>query len=299
MKVNFMILNESVVLNFEGQTHTIPNTDKRYARVIQAIKAGQLDAIPELVDITRSLEGMVEGMELRDGLLYDNGEALPAQLSDRILRFRDEGLTFAPLFKFWANLKQNPSFNSRLALYKFLEHNGHPLTEEGEFIAYRGVTEDFKDKHTKTFDNAPGAVCEMPREKVDDNPNNTCSHGLHVACFEYAKSFGEKLVEVKVNPKDVVTVPTDYNGTKMRVCRFEVVQEVQEMNTQELYGTPSSPKVEMAEDEHEEEEHEEEEEESWEEEEEEEEESEERFCQHCGHEVDEADHFCRHCGKAL
>jgi len=101
-------------------------------------------------------------------------------------------------------------------LYSFLEHNGHPLTEGGHFIAYRGVTEDFKDMHTRTFNNSPGSVCEMPREEVDDNPNNTCSTGLHVASFKYASDFGPKVVEVKINPKDVVAVPVDYNGIKMR-----------------------------------------------------------------------------------
>jgi hypothetical protein len=76
----------------------------------------------------------------------------------------------------------------------------------------------------------------MARDLVDDNPNNTCSAGLHVACFDYAKGFGSRLVEVKVNPRDVVCVPTDYNGTKMRTCRFEVVAECVKMRTEELYG---------------------------------------------------------------
>ena len=89
------------------------------------------------------------------------------------------------------------------------------------------MTEDFKDKHTKSFNNAPGQVCEIPRSAVDDNPDNTCSHGLHVGGYEYAKDFasGGKLVLVKVNPRDVVAVPNDYNGQKMRVCRFEVLKE--------------------------------------------------------------------------
>ncbi len=110
-------------------------------------------------------------------------------------------------------------------LYRFLEHNGHPLTEDGCFIAYRGVTDDFRDCRTRSIDNSVGSVVEMPREQVDDNPNNTCSYGLHVACFNYAEGFGPKLIEVKVNPKDVVCVPEDYEGTKMRVCRYEVVNE--------------------------------------------------------------------------
>ena len=70
-------------------------------------------------------------------------------------------------------------------------------------------------------------MVSMPRQAVDDNPNNTCSHGLHVCSYEYLKNFtGERLVVCKVNPRDVVSIPTDYNHTKMRVCRYEVIQEI-------------------------------------------------------------------------
>jgi hypothetical protein len=46
----------------------------------------------------------------------------------------------------------------------------------------------------------------------------------------YAQSFAsgdDKILDVEVSPADVVAVPTDYNGTKMRVCRFKVVAESQ------------------------------------------------------------------------
>jgi methionyl-tRNA synthetase len=38
-------------------------------------------------------------------------------------------------------------------------------------------------------------------------------------------SGGDKLLDVEVDPQDVVAVPTDYNGTKMRVSKFKVVSE--------------------------------------------------------------------------
>jgi hypothetical protein len=38
----------------------------------------------------------------------------------------------------------------------------------------------------------------------------------------------------KVNPADVVCVPVDYNGTKMRTCRFQVIQEVSAAATDDL-----------------------------------------------------------------
>lgn len=232
--VNFHVLNNSLVLNYNGKTEVISRSDTRFQRVYEAIKEGRFDDIPALVEIEMHLEGT--GLELRDGLLFDGDSALPEALNKRILAFRDEGLPYKHLLQFWDNVKKNPSFNSRQMLFAFLEHNGHPITQDGCFIAYRGVTEDFKDKHSGKFDNSPGSICEMSRDQVDDNPNNTCSHGLHVACFAYAKDFGSKLVEVKVNPTDVVAVPTDYNGTKMRVCKFEVVQECQGIRTETLYN---------------------------------------------------------------
>jgi hypothetical protein len=238
MKVNYHVLNESVVLNYGGKTVTVAKGDNRYASVINAIREGKFDDIPALVETERSFFG--SGFELRDGLLYEGETPFPSELSDRILKFREVNLPYAPLFKFWDNLKANPSYNARRMMFKFLEHNGHPLTDDGCFIAYRGVSQDLTDKHTGKFDNSPGSVCEMPRDAVDDNPNNTCSSGLHVACFDYAKDFGPRLVEVKVNPKDVVCVPTDYNGTKMRTCKFEVVQECENIRKELVYGDMNS-----------------------------------------------------------
>lgn len=246
-KVNVMILNDSIVVNFDAKTLTVNKADSRYADIIDAFRKGDLAAIPALTDIEKAFKD--DRLTLIDSVVHVDGSALPEELSARLLKFREERLPYDALVKFWDNLKSNPSFNARKMLYKFLEHNGHPLTAEGEFIAYRGVSEDFKDKHSGKFDNSPGSVCEMPRDQVDDNPNNTCSTGLHVACFDYAKDFGAKLVEVKVNPADVVAVPTDYEGTKMRVSRFEVVQEVAVMRTETLYGVIESADSDGLEDE--------------------------------------------------
>lgn len=240
VNVNYHVLSNSMVLNFNGQTHNIHSSDPRYNSILEAIKKDNLEAIPDLVDNAKVY--VAAGLELKNNTLYLDGQILPEALADRIIQFQKEQLPYEYLLKFARKLRNNPSYNSREQLYKFLEHNGHPITKQGNFIAYRGVTDDFKDVHTRTFNNKPGSVCEIPRSEVDDNPNNTCSHGLHVACYEYAKSFGPKLVEVEVDPSDVVCVPTDYNGTKMRVCRFKVVAEAQKMNEAALvdssYGEP-------------------------------------------------------------
>jgi hypothetical protein len=68
----------------------------------------------------------------------------------------------------------------------------------------------------------------VPRNCVDEDPDRTCSHGLHVCSFDYLPHFSHAnghVVVCKVNPADVVAIPRDYNNTKMRVCRYEVVGE--------------------------------------------------------------------------
>lgn len=222
--MNYLILKNSLTLNYDGNTTNINREDGRYDTIIKLIKEGKLDEIIPLLDTVKVLEQ--EGFNVEHGVVHIEGEPLPDTLSKRVLDFYDNNLPYEPLLKFWKKLKTNPSFNSRLQLFKFLEHNGHPITSEGNFIAYRSVTKDFKDFHTRKFDNSVGTIVEMSRSLVDDNPNNTCSSGLHVATMSYAKDFGDSdrtIVDVEVDPADVVSVPTDYNGTKMRVCKFKVV----------------------------------------------------------------------------
>ena len=57
-----------------------------------------------------------------------------------------------------------------------------------------------------------------------DDRRNHCSHGLHVGSLDYASDFSRgKLVVVKVNPKDVVSVPSDCACQKCRVSAYKVV----------------------------------------------------------------------------
>lgn len=83
-----------------------------------------------------------------------------------------------------------------------------------------------------------GAVVEMPRDKVDSRGHVECSVGLHVGTYGYASQFysgaGSQLLLVKVDPKDVVSVP-DYDFTKLRACRYTVVGEVEDLLDVDLW----------------------------------------------------------------
>jgi hypothetical protein len=162
-------------------------------------------------------------------------EAMPEALSSRITGISEAGKSVDPLMKFWELCKQNPDERAQTDLYNFIMQNKMPITNDGHFIAYRKVKHDFTDCHSGKFDNTPGKFIEMERRHCDANPNQTCSTGLHVAAFEYAKDFNNgRMVIAKVNPKDVVAIPTDYNGQKMRVCKAYIVAEYKQGKPMEI-----------------------------------------------------------------
>lgn len=243
-KVNFLRTKNTVHINYEGKHTEVTVGDRNYTHICELLGQRRENEVLALLNWTPAVtvEEFIKGsLVLVDGVLKDmEGNTLPTVLAERMQELRNENFPIDTLVKFWDNLKQNPSKNSKEQLYKFLEQNGHPLTEDGCFIAYRGVTADFKDPRTRTFDNSPGSVCRMNREDVDPNPNQTCSRGLHVAAWGYAQGFSAVTVEVKVNPRDVVAVPKDYNGQKMRVCEFTVLRRCENLNNSTVYGTGSS-----------------------------------------------------------
>jgi hypothetical protein len=136
------------------------------------------------------------------------------------------------------NLYANPSKRAVTELYGFLEKNNLPITPDGYFLAYKKVRKDFLDVHSGTMDNSPGTIVEMERNKVDDNKDQTCSTGLHFCGMSYLSHFGgERTVIVKINPADVVSIPSDYNDAKGRACRYEVIGEMG-VNAEDAFTAP-------------------------------------------------------------
>jgi hypothetical protein len=173
----------------------------------------------------------LEVLFTEDKILIDKIE-MPECLKNKFLELKRRHKPRSYLVKFWDNLQKNPNKNSIQMLYKFLEHNGHPVMGDGYFIAYKAVTKDLMDHHTKTNKHKIGCVVKIDRDKVNSDPTQTCSSGLHVCSWAYLKDFNaneSRWLEVLVNPKDVIAIPNDYNGTKMRVAAYKVYREVKNM----------------------------------------------------------------------
>ncbi|MDX1532668.1 MAG: helix-turn-helix domain-containing protein [Nitrosopumilaceae archaeon] len=188
----------------------------------------------ERLDKTYALETFSQGKITVDpngeSVIYD-GNPISNKLSRRIIDLvkerGQEGVQL--LVNFLEKLMENPSYRAVNSLYDFLLHNDIEIIDNGNFYAWKFVTSDFKDCYTKTMDNSVGQVVEMPRNMVNEDPEQTCSAGLHVCAKHYLTGhWGDNIVKCEVDPRDVVAIPIDYNNAKMRTCRYKVVEDVTE-----------------------------------------------------------------------
>ena len=229
MSVPFMWVDGNLTVILKNKAHQVIPDHTNYKLILEALPKATEDELLELVDIEKAITTFSDGqVSIVNGKVMFEGEEVHGSISKRIIEFMSKGLPFEPLVKFLENLMENPSMQSQQELYDFLEHENLPITEDGCFLAYKAVNSDFKDKWKGTFDNKVGQVCEMRRAKVDDNRKVGCSQGLHAGALNYVANYGnvdagDNIVIVKINPEDVVSVPSDCNCEKLRTCKYAVV----------------------------------------------------------------------------
>lgn len=213
-----------------------------------AIKRGLFDGDTSVFDLFDVQGGLVKQLTtLSDRISFDgknilfDGDVQETPLSDHLLRCLQSGVqNYEPVVKFWEKCAQNPDDRSREQLFTWLRSHEFTITAEGDILGYKGVVSraegQFLSVHSGSafvdgtevhgqIPNQPGTVVTMPRSMVKNDPRSACAYGLHVGDWSYASSFGRgATLEVHVNPRDVVSIPSDESYRKMRCCKYKVVK---------------------------------------------------------------------------
>jgi len=229
----YTLTNNSVSMYVNGRMLTMDSSHELFASVVEAVRQEEFEKAAQMLDPkewVNDSQKLTEKITFDGDSLYYQGEELNGSLTDRIMKMLSSGFNADPLVQFMENLMENPSYKSREDLYRFMEHNNLPITSDGHLLAYKKVRDDYTDIHSGEFDNSPGSIITEDRSKVDDDSRKTCSKGLHFCSQDYLPHFNSiannRVVCVKVNPRDVVSVPYDYNNAKVRCCRYEVMEDV-------------------------------------------------------------------------
>lgn len=232
-QISYIILANAISLFVKGDQYVIEQTHPNYTLILDALKAGEYANIDSLVDIPKSIVTASSGaVEVKDGQIFYRGKPVYTYLATKILELMSGGFNVSPWVNFMNKLYDNPSATSIKELYPFLEKGKLPICPDGDFLAYKYVRKDYKDCHSGTFDNSVGTTPTMLRGEVDDNRSRTCSAGLHFCSKDYLPAYGNhttyRVMIVKVNPANVVSIPADHNDQKARCWTYEVVGEIGE-----------------------------------------------------------------------
>jgi hypothetical protein len=247
----YTITSEAITIVWMGTPYTVKKGAANYKALKEAIEDEDWDKVPNYLTAASGIEAWSDdAFKVGDSTVTYEGENLPDALSKRIIDMAAKGEDPQPLFRFWEKLSENPSYRSVEQLWSFLDHRGIPITEDGNFLAYKAVRNNYFDVHSGTVDNSVGSVHRMRRNRISDDPNTPCHVGFHVGALRYARTFGasdRRIIICEVDPKDVVCVPYDSSQEKMRVCRYKVIGNhgsrlPSTTITKEEIGVPTKPK---------------------------------------------------------
>ena len=254
-KLSAIQLSRSLTITFKnkkrGITETITFTDTHlnYTKAQQyldevtstglfeekgKVEEAVLAEFKALKDTSKLLTKWSNGaLEITSTSVIYNGQEVQPELTEFLIEKFLNNPHDQDAFDAWSNFikvaSNATSYKVVNRLFMFLQKNDLQIDADGNVLAWKVVRDDYKDIHSGRFDNSPGQVLEMPRSQVGDDDSRTCSRGFHVCSWDYLRSFagqGNPVMQVKINVNDIVSIPLDYNGEKVRVCKYEVLRQV-------------------------------------------------------------------------
>lgn len=257
--------NGNYTVLVDGVTKTIRPMDSFYRDMVEALHSGNEEKVraifsTNIVAVVDNINSSLEEEEIGElklqynkktgesTVIYNGNVELPSSIANMLIRMWRAGCKeFKHYVKFVENIMSNPVASSRESLFDFLSIQELPITENGTFIAYKGIRSDMYSIHGNTSTrvisgkvdkegrilNSVGSVIRVVPDDVDKNRSEGCSFGLHVGSYSYADDWSRGsdgvVVAVEVNPAHVVSVPHDCGWQKCRVSEYivhEIVRDV-------------------------------------------------------------------------
>lgn len=238
--LKFLVTPNVLIVVRDGQPLSIDKSHKNFERIQKSLEAGKWQEVLDFIDLKSALTKYSNGRVIvESGKVTLDGERVDGKLVNRLvtLLLEENSQALESLTAFMDKADENPDFRVVTRIYDFMAHNDLRTDAEGYVLAYKVVQHNYLDKYTGTMDNSPGTLVQMKRNKVNSDDEETCSHGLHVAARRYIPQYGtpslgvngDRVLLCKINPKDFVSIPTDYDSMKARVCEYLVLKDVTEL----------------------------------------------------------------------
>lgn len=227
---SFTLVPKSIInIQHKGDVYTADYTHPQFNNIVDSAVSAEFDRAVELIDIAKAITEYSSGdVTIKGEVIYYKGQEVKDGLAKRIISMMSEGDEgFKRYVAFMSRLRDNPSYRAVKELFGFIGHSDIEITEDGYLVCWKRIRSDYTDCRTGKVPNYVGNTIRMERNMVDEDSDITCSQGLHVAAWNYLGHFyGDVIIKVKVDPSHVVSIPTDYNDSKMRTEQYEIMDVV-------------------------------------------------------------------------
>lgn len=224
---------------------TFDKTHVNYELLLDDIRSDNSESFLTHLNVGKTIETWSKGgFVFKDGNLTYLGQEVPPSIASIITDMVEQGFDETPILNFTRRLFSNPSMRAVKELYPWLAHKSLAITPDGHFLAYKSVniyngdgfidkygrqvkSGDYVDKYTGTIRNNVGDTNNQLRHTVDDDWGVNCSQGLHAGTLKYVTEVytSNKQIICKIDPANVVSVPTDCECQKLRCCEYTVLSE--------------------------------------------------------------------------
>jgi len=205
----------------------------------EEIYENEFEYMKILFDKTSLIHKAFKGtkISIREGFLYYEEERLPEDclLVRHVIKSLMLGIKSNTYLNFLDRVMANEKKEIREELFLFLEKGNFPIHEDGTFSAYKKIRTDRRDFYTGDINHIEGKMLpRLSKDDVDFDRHNTCSKGYHFCAFEYLGNYrGDSeyiLIEVIIDPADVLAIPSDYNNAKGRAFTYMIGKDLDKVS---------------------------------------------------------------------
>lgn len=253
MKYNLVQLGDMANLTavIDGEMYVASQDHPSWHLILQKVlddDESVVNIFNPIKEVSKRFTAISDRVSVKDNRVFFDGDPVDNALTQHIIAAMNADEDFLSLVNFYEKLATNPQVESREQFYRWIQATGGlTITPDGDVVAYKGVkrivtADDEKSEFefqsinsgtaivngvvkTGQIPQSIGSIVEMPRSEVTFDPDTSCSTGLHAGTYEYAKTYGNVVLKVVINPRDVVSVPTDASNQKVRVCRYVNLEE--------------------------------------------------------------------------
>lgn len=247
-----------VVVYADDELASVPDSHPRFDEILTLLRTGKADdeSVKALVNSLHvagtKLAALTDRVSITSFGVFFDGDPLRSELAAVLTQLLEENKEddLTAVAKFLENAAANQTMEGIDAMYRWITNGDLVLTKDGTFLAYKGVYFEGDEitsitsgtamvdgvVHEGRIPNPIGSVISMPRSEVTALTSVACGPGLHAGTYSYANGFGHgKLILVEINPRDVVSVPSDSSCQKLRVSKYKVIKKIDKRIESPIY----------------------------------------------------------------